>query len=79
MYSIPRIHVAEYIKKRYQPPFCWTCLTPLNEVLYNISCSVCDSLMDLPNMKPCDTKPIQYSYNSTSTNNNTSVQFYGNI
>lgn len=65
MFSIPRIHVAEYIKNRYQPPFCWTCVTPLNEILYNISCSICDSLIDLPSdvdVKICNSIPIQYSY-----------------
>jgi len=79
MYSIPRIHVAEYIKNRYQPPFCWTCVTPLNEILYNISCSVCDSLIELPSEidnNTCNITPIHYSYN---TNNATTVQYYGNL
>jgi len=69
MFSIPRIHVAEYIKNRYQPPFCWTCVTPLNEILYNISCSICDSLIDLPSdidVKKCNSFPIQYLYTNDS-------------
>lgn len=44
MFSIPRIHVIEYIKNRYEPPFCWTCNTAIDELLGGIACSVCDSL-----------------------------------
>jgi hypothetical protein len=44
LYSIPRIHVPEYIKNRYQPPFCWTCFTPYGEIMQEIACSVCDEL-----------------------------------
>jgi hypothetical protein len=47
MYSIPRMHHPEYIKNRYEAPFCWTCITPLGEVIQNISCSVCNSLQPL--------------------------------
>jgi hypothetical protein len=43
MYSLPRIHVPEYIKKRYQPEFCWTCFTPLGEILNKIPCSICEN------------------------------------
>lgn len=43
MYALPRIHVPEYIKKRYQPAFCWTCFTPLGEILNKIPCSICES------------------------------------
>ena len=42
MYSIPKIHTPEYIKNQYQPSFCWTCWTPLGEILNTIKCSVCD-------------------------------------
>jgi hypothetical protein len=42
MYSIPRIHIPEYEKNRYQPAFCWTCYTPLGEITNYIACSVCD-------------------------------------
>lgn len=42
MYSIPKIHTPEYIKKRYQPAFCWTCWTPLGEITHSITCSVCE-------------------------------------
>jgi len=44
LYSIPRIHVPEYIKNRYVPPFCWTCFTPYGEIMQEIACSVCDDL-----------------------------------
>jgi hypothetical protein len=44
LYSIPRIHVPEYIKNRYQPSFCWTCFTPYGEILNEIACSVCDGI-----------------------------------
>jgi len=44
LFSIPRIHVPEYIKKRYTPPFCWTCFTPYGEIMQEIACSVCDGL-----------------------------------
>jgi len=44
MYSIPRIQVNEYIKNRYEPPFCWTCNTPIDDLLNNISCDICDNL-----------------------------------
>ena len=42
MYSIPRIHIPEYEKNKYQPAFCWTCYTPLGEITNYIACSVCD-------------------------------------
>ena len=42
MYSIPRIHIPEYEKNKYQPSFCWTCYTPLGEITNTIACSVCD-------------------------------------
>ena len=44
MFSIPRIHVIEYVKNRYEPPFCWTCNTPINELVKEIACMVCDSV-----------------------------------
>jgi len=44
LFSIPRIHVPEYIKNRYQPPFCWTCFTPYGEIMQEIACSLCDEL-----------------------------------
>jgi hypothetical protein len=44
MFSIPRIQIIEYIKNRYEPPFCWTCNTPIDELLGAIACSVCDGL-----------------------------------
>jgi hypothetical protein len=44
LYSIPRIHVPEYIKNRYQAPFCWTCFTPYGEIMQEIACSLCDEL-----------------------------------
>lgn len=44
LYSIPRIHVPEYIKNRYQPPFCWTCFTPYGEIMNEIACSICDGI-----------------------------------
>lgn len=43
MYALPRIHVPEYIKKRYEPAFCWTCFTPLGEILNKIPCSICEN------------------------------------
>jgi hypothetical protein len=42
MFSIPKIHTPVYIKNQYQPPFCWTCWTPLGEITHSIACSVCD-------------------------------------
>lgn len=48
MFSIPRIHVIEYVKNRYQPPFCWTCKTPINELIEGIACMVCDSIQPIP-------------------------------
>ena len=42
MYSIPRIHIPEYEKNKYQPAFCWTCYTPVGEITNYIACSVCD-------------------------------------
>ena len=42
MYSIPRIHIPEYEKNKYQPAFCWTCYTPIGEITNYIACSVCD-------------------------------------
>jgi len=44
MFSIPRIQVMEYIKNRYQPPFCWICNDPIDNLLENIACSVCNDL-----------------------------------
>jgi hypothetical protein len=46
MYSIPRIHVAEYIKKRYKAPFCWSCPSKLdvNLVMNEIQCTVCEEM-----------------------------------
>ena len=46
MFSIPRIHVIEYVKNRYEAPFCWTCKTPLNELINEITCFVCDSVTE---------------------------------
>jgi hypothetical protein len=42
MYSIPRIHIPEYEKNKYQPAFCWTCYTPIGEITNYIACSVCE-------------------------------------
>ena len=42
MYSIPKMHIPEYEKKKYQPAFCWTCYTPVGEITNYIACSVCD-------------------------------------
>ena len=42
MYSIPKIHIPEYEKNKYQPAFCWTCYTPVGEITNYIACSVCD-------------------------------------
>ena len=44
VFTISRIHVPEYIKKRYVPPFCWTCFTPYGEIMQEIACSICDEL-----------------------------------
>jgi hypothetical protein len=44
LYSIKKIQVPEYIKNRYQPPFCWSCFTPYGEILYEIACSVCEKM-----------------------------------
>jgi hypothetical protein len=52
MFSIPKIHVIEYVKNRYQPPFCWTCKTPIIDILDNLACSVCETMLDI---KVCDT------------------------
>jgi hypothetical protein len=41
LFSIKKIQVPEYIKNRYQPPFCWTCFTPYGEIMHEIACSVC--------------------------------------
>ena len=46
MFSIPRIHVIEYVKNRYEPPFCWTCNTPINELIQDITCLACDSVQE---------------------------------
>jgi hypothetical protein len=53
MFSIPRIHVIEYIKNRYEPPFCWTCKNPI--IFGDIACLVCEeldssNLFDLQNL-----------------------------
>jgi hypothetical protein len=37
MYTMPRIHTATYIKYRYQPPFCWTCVSSAGEINYQIA------------------------------------------
>ena len=37
MYTMPRIHTATYIKYRYQPPFCWTCISSEGEINYQIA------------------------------------------
>ena len=42
MFSIPRIHVTEYIKNRYQSPFCWTCNDSID--IGDIACMVCEDL-----------------------------------
>jgi len=44
LYSIKKIQVPEYIKNRYEPPFCWSCFTPYGEILYEIACSVCEKI-----------------------------------
>lgn len=42
MFSIPRIHVIEYIKNQYQSPFCWNCNDPID--IEDIGCVVCEDL-----------------------------------
>ena len=44
MYSIPRIHNPVYVKNRYEPPICWACPSPIGEIIYEITCSVCNTL-----------------------------------
>ena len=50
MFSIPRIHVIEYVKNRYEPPFCWTCKPSIDELTKEIACIVCDSVQPIPEM-----------------------------
>lgn len=40
MYTMGRIHTPTYIKNRYQPPFCWTCFTPIGEINYQIAAMI---------------------------------------
>jgi len=47
MYSIPRIHVPEYVKNCYEAPFCWTCDTPIDDILNGIACNVCDTIQPI--------------------------------
>ena len=51
MFSIPKIHTPVYIKNQYQPPFCWTCWTPLGEITHSIACSVCDFNNEMQNIE----------------------------
>lgn len=48
MFSIPRIHVMEYVKNRYEPPFCWTCKIPIDDLTKEIACLVCNSVQPIP-------------------------------
>jgi hypothetical protein len=50
MFSIPRIHVIEYVKNRYEPPFCWTCKPSIDDLTKEIACIVCDSVQPIPEM-----------------------------
>ena len=47
MFSIPKIQVIEYVKNRYQPPFCWTCNTPVIDILNSLACSVCNTILEI--------------------------------
>jgi hypothetical protein len=47
MFSIPRIHIPEYVKNRYEAPFCWTCDTPIDDILNGIACSTCDKVQPI--------------------------------
>ena len=47
IYSIPKMRINEYVKNRYQSPFCWTCFTPINEILNDVACDLCKDLMTL--------------------------------
>ena len=61
LFSIPRIHVPEYIKNRYQPPFCWTCFTPYGEIMQEIACSVCEQRPSQQTyIPPASTSPLFY-------------------
>jgi hypothetical protein len=47
MFVVPRIHIPEYIKNRYQAPFCWTCKSSLTEdevdrIINDVGCEMCD-------------------------------------
>ena len=64
MFSIPRIQVIEYIKNRYEPPFCWTCNTPIDDLLGDIPCDICDNLenIDSSKLKFTDSDFLKYYY-----------------
>ena len=49
VFTIPRIRTNEYIKKRYQLPFCWNCYIPidLDNVITNFGCSACETIHSL--------------------------------
>jgi hypothetical protein len=49
VFTIPRIRTNEYIKKRYQPPFCWNCYIPVDaeNAITQFGCSVCDTVQSL--------------------------------
>lgn len=49
VFTIPRIRTNEYIKKRYQPPFCWNCYIPIDidNAMTHFGCSTCDIIQSL--------------------------------
>jgi hypothetical protein len=49
IFTIPRIRTNEYIKNRYQRPFCWSCYIPIdiNNVITQFGCSNCDAIQSL--------------------------------
>jgi hypothetical protein len=49
VFTIPRVRTNEYIKNRYQPPFCWNCYIPIDidNVITHFGCSTCDTIQSL--------------------------------
>ena len=60
MYSIPRIRSNEYIKNRYQSPFCWTCFEPIDTIFNNFACTLCEQLMELTELSDSIHYNIKY-------------------
>jgi hypothetical protein len=56
MFSIPRIHVPEYIKNRYVPPFCWSCpsVIDISDVIHKIQCTACEQLYNMGQCNACE-------------------------